>query len=119
MHANQRPSTTTNAQRRLSKRVSRGRVGSPSATVDDDRPDLIIQQSMDQISVRNVFGLLDKFDKWEMCELLTARDTHWLLTNADVYKVFISSSFSLFNKKKRFSGTHRKPKWINSTVTTI
>ena len=87
-HTNQRPSTTMNAQRRLSKRVNRARVGSPSTSVDDDRPDLIIQQSMDQISVRNVFGLLEKFDKWEMCELLTARDTHWLLSNADVYKVF-------------------------------
>jgi hypothetical protein len=100
MHANQRPSTTTNAQRRLSKRVSRGRVGSPSATVDDDRPDLIIQQSMDQISVRNVFGLLDKFDKWEMCELLTTRDTHWLLTNGDVYKV-LTLNFICFSSIKK------------------
>jgi hypothetical protein len=42
---------------------------------------------MDQISVRNVFGLLEKYDKLEMCELLATRDTHWLLTNGDVYKV--------------------------------
>jgi hypothetical protein len=97
MHTNQRPSTTMNTQRRLSKRVSRGRAGSPSAAVDDDRPDLIIQQSMDQISVRNVFGLLDKYDKWEMCELLTARDTHWLLTNGDIYKVFLCTFFFVFN----------------------
>src|ERR1700691_5142140 len=84
----QRPSTTTNVHRRQSsKRISRGRVASPSTAIDDDRQDLVIQQSMDQISVRNVFGLLEKFDKWEMCELLTTRDTHWLLTNGDVYKV--------------------------------
>ncbi len=86
---NHRPSTTMNVQRRLSsKRISRGRADSPSTGIDDDRPDLAIQQSMDQISVRNVFGLLEKFDKWEMCELLTTRDTHWLLTSGDVYKVF-------------------------------
>jgi hypothetical protein len=77
-----------NVPRRLSsKRSSRARAASPSVPIDDDRPDLVIQQSMDQISVRNVFGLLEKYDKLEMCELLATRDTHWLLTNGDVYKV--------------------------------
>jgi hypothetical protein len=91
-----RPSTTINAQRRISsKRLSRARVASPSIPIDDDRPDLVIQQSMDQISVRNVFGLLEKFDKWEMCELLATRDTHWLLTNGDVYKVEIHFDLSI------------------------
>jgi len=89
MRTNHRPSTTINVQRRLSsKRPSRARLTSPSIAIDDDRQDFVIQQSMDQISVRNVFGLLEKFDKWEMCELLTTRDTHWLLTSGDVYKVF-------------------------------
>lgn len=90
MRTAHRPSTSMNIPRRSSsKRMSRARLNSPSAngSVDDDRQDYVIQQSMDQISVRNVFGLLEKFDKWEMCELLATRDTHWLLTNADVYKV--------------------------------
>jgi hypothetical protein len=88
MRTTPRPSTTMNVPRRLSsKRSSRARVASPSVPIDDDRPDLVIQQSMDQISVRNVFGLLEKYDKLEMCELLATRDTHWLLTNGDVYKV--------------------------------
>lgn len=86
-----RPSTTMNVQRRHSaKRPTRTRAASPSATVDDDRHDLVIQQSMDQIAVRNVFGLIEKFDKWETCELLTQRDAHWLLTSSDIYKVDIS-----------------------------
>jgi hypothetical protein len=87
---NHRPSTTMNLQRRLSsKRPSRTRLASPSASIHDDRQDLVIQQSMDQISVRNVFGLLEKFDKWETCDLLATRNTHWLLTNGDIYKVFL------------------------------
>lgn len=95
-----RPSTTTNVQRRIStKRPTRNRAASPSAAVDDDRHDLVIQQSMDQISVRNVFGLMEKFDKWEMCELLATRDAHWLLTNADVYKVEIRVFFVLFSRE--------------------
>ena len=93
MRTTHRPSTSMNVPRRLSsKRVSRGHLSSPSTVVDDDRQDLVIQQSMDQVSVRNVFGLLEKFDKWEMCELLATRDTHWLLTNGDVYKVFSPSN---------------------------
>lgn len=99
--ATHRPSTTTNVQRRISaKRPSRTRAASPSTNaVDDDRHDLVIQQSMDQISVRNVFGLMEKFDKWEMCEILAARDAHWLLTNADVYKV---KFFCLSNNGNEF-----------------
>jgi len=78
-----------NLQRNLSsKRTSRVRLDSPLVSINDDRQDLVIQQSMDQISVRNVFGLLEKFDKWEMCDLLATRNTHWLLTNGDIYKVF-------------------------------
>lgn len=96
MRTTHRPSTTMNVQRRLSsKRPSRARLNSPSVGVDDDRQDLVIQQSMDQISVRNVFGLLEKYDKWEMSEILATRDTHWLLTNGDVYKViFLLSNFN-------------------------
>jgi hypothetical protein len=102
IRTNQRPSTTMNLQRRISSKrpASRGRLASPSTSIDDDRPDLIIQQSIDQISVRNVFGLLDKFDKWEMCELLTTRDTHWLLTNGDVYKV-LTLNFICFSSIKK------------------
>jgi hypothetical protein len=86
-----------NLQRNLSsKRTSRVRLDSPLVSINDDRQDLVIQQSMDQISVRNVFGLLEKFDKWEMCDLLATRNTHWLLTNGDVYKVFL-----FFNSKKK------------------
>ncbi len=95
--SNHRPSTTMNLQRNLSsKRTSRVRLDSPLVSINDDRQDLVIQQSMDQISVRNVFGLLEKFDKWEMCDLLATRNTHWLLTNGDVYKVFL-----FFNSKKK------------------
>jgi hypothetical protein len=100
-HTTHRPSTTMNIQRRsVSKRINRRRLASPSTVVDDGRQDLAIQQSMDQISVRNVFGLLDKFDKWEMWEILATRDTHWLLTNGDIYKVvFVSFDISFFNEK--------------------
>jgi hypothetical protein len=97
VHTNHRPSTTMNVQRRSSsKRISRARVDSPTTVIDDDRQDLFIQQSMDQISVRNVFGLIEKFDKWEMCELLSTRDTHWLLTNGDIYKVFLYYFISFY-----------------------
>jgi len=102
MRTAHRPSTSMNVSRRLSsKRMSRARIHSPSANGhgDDDRQDYVIQQSMDQISVRNVFGLLEKFDKWETCEILATRDTHWLLTNADVYKV----EFQKTKKNKEFN----------------
>jgi hypothetical protein len=93
-----------NLQRNLSsKRTSRVRLDSPLVSINDDRQDLVIQQSMDQISVRNVFGLLEKFDKWEMCDLLATRNTHWLLTNGDVYKVFLFFNSKKKKKKREFS----------------
>ena len=90
-HSIQRTSSMMNNPSRLPSRHEKGRTASSSKSIDDDRPDLIIQQSMDQPAVRNVFSLLEKFDKWDMSELLTARDRHWLLTNGDIYKVVLLS----------------------------
>ncbi|CAF0881764.1 unnamed protein product [Rotaria sordida] len=107
MHTKQRASTAGHVQRRLtSRQTNRIRHTSPSTSVSDDRPDLIIQQSMDQISVRNVFDLFSKFDKWDVTELLTARDTHWLLTNADIYKVPTENPTGLIRQLQAFSETH-------------
>ena len=60
---------------------------SSSTSVDDDRLPSLGRQSTDQSSVRNAGHFADKFDKWDMYELLAARDAQWLLTNADTYKV--------------------------------
>ncbi|CAF1640926.1 unnamed protein product, partial [Didymodactylos carnosus] len=42
-------------------------------------------QGMDQRSVRNVYGYLEKFEKTELCELLASIDSHWMLS-IDTYK---------------------------------
>ncbi len=91
MLTNQRLSTTTiNGQRRLSsKRASRVRIDSISTTNNDGRGDLLVSQSIDDVSVKDASGLLQKYDKSEMCELLATRDAHWFLTNGDIYKVFL------------------------------
>lgn len=88
MYTKQRASTAMHTQRRsASKSKTRVRSDSPATSIDDDKPDVVIQQSMDQTAVRNVYDLIQKFDKWEMSELLTTRDAHWLLSNGDIYKV--------------------------------
>ncbi|CAF1473696.1 unnamed protein product [Rotaria sp. Silwood1] len=107
MYTKQRASTAGHVQRRLpSRQTSRARLASPSISAADDRPDLIIQQSMDQISVRNVFDLFSKFDKWDVTELLAARDTHWLLTNADIYKAPTENPIGLIRQLQAFSESH-------------
>ena len=91
---NQRPSTTMNTQRRSSsKHAGRARIASSSTGADHDRADANGQLPTDQASVRSVRGLLEKFDKRDMYELLASRDAHWLLTNSDVYKVIESVDF--------------------------
>ena len=65
---------------------------SSSTSVDDDRLPLLGRQSTDQSSVRNAGHFADKYDKWDMYELLATRDTQWLLTNADTYKVRLISA---------------------------
>ncbi|CAM4742108.1 unnamed protein product [Rotaria magnacalcarata] len=107
MHTKQRAATAFNVQRRLpSKQASRARHASPSASAGADRPDLVIQNSMDQISVRNVYDLFSKFDKWEVTELLTARETNWLLTNADIYKTPTEHPTGLIRQLQPFSESH-------------
>lgn len=109
VHTKQRASTAGSVQRRLpSRQPSRARNATPTVSSNADRPDLLIQKAMDEIAVRNVFDLFAKFDKWDVTELLTARDTNWLLTNPDAYKVYIQFyliffSFSLFNHIKFLS----------------
>ncbi|CAF1213803.1 unnamed protein product [Adineta steineri] len=103
---NHRLSTSINVSRRLStKRTSRARLDSAS-TNDDNKPDQVLSQSMDDIAVKNALGFLEKYDKLEMCEILATRDTHWFLTNGDIYKAPTELPNGFIRQLQVFNDSH-------------
>ena len=115
LRTNQRPSTTINVQRRLSsKRPSRARMPSSTLSIDDDRLPSLGRHASEQSSVRNAGHFADKFDKWDMYELLATRDVNWLLTNSETYKVSTSASSGW--TVPTALGADRKSQRFNSTT---
>jgi hypothetical protein len=88
-NTNRRTSTAIHANHRSSsKRSHRTRPKFSSTNNDGSRQQASTTRSLnEQPAVRNAGHFADRFDKWDMYELLATRDSHWLLTNADVYKV--------------------------------